>query len=381
MDCPNCGEAAPEDAKWCEACGQDLNSEPLPACVSCGEREVAEEGYCLSCGHKQPEERDHMEFDAGAAVGVTDRGKRHRHNEDAVAIGVTSDGTAVLVVCDGVSSTPGSAEASLRASTAARDLLLAGLEPAPVGAESAEDAVAAQDAVKGENAAEIDVSALLTRAVEAAQVEATATVIDGDGPEQSNAPHTDGGPPSSTFVAVVARPTIAEPDSTDSAGGTDGTDSTGSTELATAWVGDSRAYWVGDESSRLTPVDHELEGSLVRWLGADSIDPTPDIALNTVSGPGHVVVCSDGLWRYASDVGELAELVGRLVTDGKHGLGLASAMVDFANEGGGHDNISVALWSNVSNTAEDDPLTDAADNGTDSDSTTSDAPAAESEND
>ncbi len=131
MRCPSCGEEAPADAKWCEACGQDLNSEPLPACVSCGEREVAGEGYCLSCGHKQPAERDHMEFEDGPASAVTDRGRRHRHNEDAVAIAATPDGGSVLVVCDGVSSTAGSAEASLRAAVAARDLLLAGLTGHP----------------------------------------------------------------------------------------------------------------------------------------------------------------------------------------------------------------------------------------------------------
>ncbi len=297
-----CGEEAPADAKWCEACGQDLNAEPLPECVSCGEREVGEEGYCLSCGHKQPEERDHMEFEDGPVVAVTNRGKRHRHNEDAIAIAAGPNGAAVLVVCDGVSSTPGSAEASLRAATAARDLILAGLD------ESAGPVV--------------DRSVLLTAAVEAAQTEASdATEL------ASNAPHADGGPPSSTFVAVIAEPI---PDGL---------------SLATAWVGDSRAYWIGDEPRRLTTEDHEVEGSLVRWLGADSIDPTPDIALDAVTGAGHVVVCSDGMWRYATEPSELFELVERLSTEGKAGVPLAAAMVDFANEGGGHDNISVAIWA------------------------------------
>ena len=305
VNCPSCGEEAPDEATWCEACGQELGVEPLPACVSCGEREVAEEGYCLSCGHKQPEERDHMVFEDGPVVAVTDRGKRHRHNEDAVAIASTAEGGAVLVVCDGVSSTPGSAEASLRAATAARDILVAGL------ADPAEAA--------------LDMTVLMTAAVEAAQVEASDTTVT-DATEMSN-PVSDGGPPSSTFVAVVARPEEE------------------ALNLTTAWVGDSRAYWVGDETQLLTTVDHELEGSLVRWLGADSIDPTPDIVSSTVAGEGHLVVCSDGLWRYADDPLELSELVERLVGTGKHGLALAQSLVDHANEGGGHDNISIALWS------------------------------------
>lgn len=450
MDCPYCGEEAPADAKWCEACGQDLNAEPLPACVSCGEREVAEEGYCLSCGHKQPEERDHMEFENGPAVAVTDRGKRHRHNEDAVAIGSVPGGAVVLVVCDGVSTTAGSAEASLRAATAARDLLVSGLDGSSTGVvwpDSVSDQVApaaepptlpdvdltdasgadGNDAVTaaatadasagfaatadrrvddaattsgavtpdaptpdvkadgaatadapsneatthdpvteppvlpdpvgpapdvagsdpGTAAGELDVSTLLTMAVEVAQAEASASadIAVGDNTaagHSTTAGHNPGdhgvgghgGPPSSTFVAVVVQPTAE------------------GAELATAWVGDSRAYWIGEEARRLSSVDHEVAGSLVRWLGADSLDPTPDIELTTVVGPGHVVVCSDGLWRYAQEAGELNELVQRLRSDGAHGLGLASAMVDFANEGGGHDNITVALWTNTESPTE-----------------------------
>jgi serine/threonine protein phosphatase PrpC len=311
VECPNCGELAPDDAKWCEACGQDLNAEPLPACVACGEREVAEEGYCLSCGHKQPEERDHQEFESGAVVAVTDRGKRHRHNEDAVAIGMSETGAAVLVVCDGVSSTPGSAEASLRAAAAARDLLVAGLGDEP-------------------DEGSLNLTDLLTRATEAAQTEAAATTLADDDEVSAKAPNSDGGPPSSTFVAAVALPV---PD--------DGV------ELAAAWVGDSRAYWIGEEPIRLTGDDHEFEGSLVRWLGADTLDPTPDIEFKAVAGTGHLVVCSDGLWRYAQEPGELAAAMQRLIDDGHYGVELASGLVDFANDGGGHDNISVALWGNV----------------------------------
>lgn len=311
MVCPACGEDAPEEAKWCEACGQDLNAEPLPACVECGEREVAEEGYCLSCGHKQPEERDHMEFDDGPVWAVTDRGKRHRHNEDSVAIGVAPSGSVVLVVCDGVSSTPGSAEASLRAATAARDVLIDGLgpgqvDPAPLPADGTPP-----------------ISTLLAVAIEAAQAEASAAVAG-----ESDSPYAQAGaPPSSTIVAVVATPNGRGVD------------------LDTAWVGDSRAYWLGEESIRLSPHDHELAGSLIRWLGADSLDATPDINSTSVTGPGHVVVCSDGMWRYATEPSELSDLVSRLQSEGHAGLDLASSMVAFANEGGGHDNISVALWS------------------------------------
>ena len=36
--CGSCGEVAPPEATWCEACGHELAVEARPACVSCGER-------------------------------------------------------------------------------------------------------------------------------------------------------------------------------------------------------------------------------------------------------------------------------------------------------------------------------------------------------
>ncbi len=333
--CGNCGESAPADATWCEACGHELGVEPKPACVSCGEREVdAEEGYCLSCGYRQPRERDHLVVAEGPLVAISDRGRRHHHNEDSVALGSlpgpgaggpaagglagSAMGAVVIVVCDGVSSTSGSAEASAAAASATRDHLVEGLAtPA---------------------AAEIDVAELLLAAVAAGQAGAAAS------PEPDIAAMSDG-PPSSTLVAVVARPAPAPAPVGDGDG--DGDGERGGVELTTAWVGDSRAYWIGrDDASSLTGPDHELGGSLVRWLGADSIDPTPDIETVTVTDPGHLVVCTDGLWRYAAEPGELAELLRRLTIEGRTGSSLAEALVDHANELGGHDNITVALWSN-----------------------------------
>jgi serine/threonine protein phosphatase PrpC len=318
--CPNCGEESPANANWCEACGQDLNVEPPPICVACGEREVGPEGYCLSCGHKQPEERDHLNFVAGPAVAATDRGRRHRHNEDSVAIAALDGGGAVLVVCDGVSSTAGSAEASLRAADAARDLLVAGF-----GQPDTDETGSVIDRDEAE--------ALLVRAVAAAQEVAVAAADEpqSDGTDVRPPGVTDG-PPSSTLVAAVIRPA-------DHAGRR--------LQVSVAWVGDSRAYWLGDQPARLTPTDHEIAGSLIRWLGADSLDPTPEIAHHELDGPGFVVVCSDGLWRYAAEPGELDATVRRYLDQGERGVGLAEALIGFANDGGGHDNISVALWSDT----------------------------------
>jgi serine/threonine protein phosphatase PrpC len=302
MDCPNCGERAPDEASWCEACGADLSAAPSDPCVACGEREVSDDGYCMACGHKQPAPRDHQEASDGPVVAVSDRGRRHHHNEDAFAIGSLPDGTGVLVVCDGVSSTPGSDEASLRASVAARDLLVERL-----GADSGSDVVE-----------------ILNEAVASAQQHAS------EAPELDEVgPYGTSGPPSSTLVAAVAQP------------------GDGPIRITVAWVGDSRAYWIGADDRLLLTEDHELGGSLVRWLGADSMEPVPDLSQLEAETAGTLVVCSDGLWRYADKPDQMAELIDELAGGQPSAalLSVAGGMVQYAIDGGGHDNITVALWA------------------------------------
>lgn len=363
MECPACAETSPDGATWCEACGQDLNAEPLPACESCGEREVTDEGYCGVCGHKQPEERDHMEFGSDGLIAVTNKGKRHRHNEDAVAVGHALDShgnvtASALVVCDGVSSTPGSAEASEAAANAALSALVEGLSDpafasqtdAPSEGAAISGATESDGAptvtVEGETTPKEDpadgdtgtpsaaggagsasqeataIQRLIETATRAAQAEAAAA------PEiESNHPGSSGGPPSSTFVTTVVE-----------------ADEHG-VDVNVGWLGDSRAYWLGEEPLLLT-TDHEVEGSLTRWIGADSPNPTPDLASFRFKGLGYLVACSDGLWRYAPTAQELKDLVHRLVDQGAAGTALGAQLIDFANDNGGHDNISAAVWTN-----------------------------------
>jgi serine/threonine protein phosphatase PrpC len=256
----------------------------------------------MSCGHKQPAERDRVELVDGLAVAISDRGRRHRHNEDAVAIGELDGGGVVLLVCDGVSTTPGSDTASLAAAGAARDLLVSQLAldqgPTEGGAVTEE---------------------VLRAAAETAQREAAAVATAGGGDGHSPAP-------SSTFVAVVARPLGA------------------GVALSVVWLGDSRAYWVGPDQAIQLTEDHEIEGSLSRWLGADAIGFEPGMRHLTVEEAGLVLVCSDGLWRYAEPAAELHALVTDLSAKHHSTAELASGLVAHANDGGGHDNISVALW-------------------------------------
>ncbi|MCP5030612.1 MAG: SpoIIE family protein phosphatase [Actinomycetia bacterium] len=301
MDCPACGESTPVDANWCEACGADLAAPDRAGCVACGLHNVSDDGYCMSCGHKQPAERDRVELADGLAVAISDRGLRHHHNEDAVAIGSLTGGGMVLVVCDGVSTTPGSDVASLAAAEAARDLLVSrlGSDDGPTATGAASEGI-------------------LVAATEVAQAGAAAA---------ATLPCRGRGDaaPSSTFVAVVARPFEV------------------TLQLSVVWMGDSRAYWVGHQASQLTQ-DHEQDGSLTRWLGADAAGFAPGVAHFVIEEPGMVLVCSDGLWRYADPASELHALIAGLSAKHDSVPELASALVAHAIDGGGHDNISVALW-------------------------------------
>ncbi|MDH4148398.1 MAG: zinc ribbon domain-containing protein, partial [Acidimicrobiia bacterium] len=154
--CPACGEPTSVGARFCEACGAEV--EPAPGagadgaagtavigppgaatgdhvgdCVDCGApaSEIDADRYCMRCGHKQPAERDHLERVERSVAAVTDRGVRHHRNEDAFSF-VVGDDLAVLIVCDGVSSTDNPDIASQAAADAAAAHLRAALHPAPL---------------------------------------------------------------------------------------------------------------------------------------------------------------------------------------------------------------------------------------------------------
>jgi len=61
-----------------------------------------------------------------------------------------------------------------------------------------------------------------------------------------------------------------------------------------------------------------------------------------VTLPGILLVCSDGLWNYATTEQEMHDLV---MGDGQPETAVEQAerLVSFANDQGGHDNITVAI--------------------------------------
>ena len=157
-----------------------------------------------ACGASAASPRDHFTEQPAAWVGaVCDRGIRHTRNEDAVALDAGSEpgSHAVLVVCDGVSSSTDSDVASLAAARAARDVLAVS---SPQGVGTATTRVAAS---------------------------ARALVAAADAANQAVIAHTTSGPgnpASCTFVAAVVDGPL----------------------LVVGWVGDSRAYWLPDVGRR-----------------------------------------------------------------------------------------------------------------------------------
>ncbi|GMA30203.1 hypothetical protein GCM10025875_01950 [Litorihabitans aurantiacus] len=221
------------------------------------------------------------------------------------------------MVCDGVSSAPDSDVASLAAARAASTVILDGIRNAT--APSAEQIR--------------ELSALLARAAVAGN-EAVVAATDPDSTEEN--------PPSCTFVAAAIDGPL----------------------VVTAWLGDSRAYWLPDDGvARQLSVDHswaqeaiaqgmsrfEAERAphahaITRWLGADA----PDVAVRSdamvAHGSGWVLVCSDGLWNYCSPAPDVQALVTSSIgAVGSDPTTLAAELVRWANDQGGRDNITVAL--------------------------------------
>ncbi|WP_206189711.1 PP2C family protein-serine/threonine phosphatase [Streptomyces griseoruber] len=291
----------------------------VKVCVACRAGRVDDDGYCENCGHAQPRERDHMELESGPVAAVSDRGLRHHRNEDSFSLGRATlpDGSPALVavVCDGVSSATRPDDASMAAARAAGESLLAAL---PQGAHP--------------QAAMHEAIVAASHAVNALAGEpATA---------REHAPHQNS--PACTLVGTVVTPGL----------------------LVVGWVGDSRAYWVPADRAtppaRLTEDDSwaaqmvaaglmseaeayadERAHAITGWLGADAYELEPHTASFKPDRPGVVVVCTDGLWNYAEAAEEMAEVVP--LDAAVRPLHCAQVLVGHALDGGGHDNVTVAV--------------------------------------
>ena len=311
-DCAACADERAAGAAFCESCGKPLATGAGKAvgadCPSCGAAGVVgDDGYCGNCGLLAARPRDHVEADAGTvAAAVTDRGRRHHRNEDAMWL-ATRGAEVDVVVCDGVS---------------------ASFDPDVASALAAEEV----------GKALITATAELPESISAAIVTAGAAVA---ALAETGDPRRATSNPACTIVAACVR----------------------GTEIGYGWVGDSRVYWVPTEGDAvpLTEDDswatHAISlgvdpqsawndpkaHAITAWLGADAGVIRPRTGTFFAETPGHLVLCSDGLWNYLTEPAAFADQVRAALRDSPGLLAAGRALVDFANAAGGSDNITVAL--------------------------------------
>ncbi|MFI0410471.1 protein phosphatase 2C domain-containing protein [Actinomadura sp. 3N508] len=303
--CRDCGEPVRQRDRFCEGCGRPDPTNPAHTCTDCGNGAIGTDGYCDQCGFRRPGERDHVEAELGGfAAAVSDLGLRRRRNEDAFTLAPLPAG-ACAVVCDGVATAPGSAEASRLAAEAAASVL-AGRISVGMDPEAATRAAA-------DRAAEV-------------VADLTETPDDPDGA------------PACTFASAIV----------DDAG------------ITAGWVGDSRVYWLASSGSFVLTRDDSWAAQMIEsgemsaadawadrrahlltaWLGADAGVVKPQVAAFRPEGPGMVLICSDGLWNHLPEAADLAAVA--LHGDDRP-LDAARRLLRAALDAGGHDNVTAAL--------------------------------------
>ena len=258
--------------------------------------------------------------DAAAARGdvacASHIGLRHETNQDAAALGIDGSGHhIVLVVADGVSSTEGAEECARVASHTARDYLAATMDQGlPINDD--------------------DTVTLFERTFQKTHE----AVVSGSGPIGA-----------CTLAAAVAT----------------------HDRIVVGNIGDTRTYWFPDDGDpvRLSIDDSMAQAqmdlglsreeaergmgahAITKWIGASATDVAPRVMAYQPQQSGWLLVCSDGLWNHVPDAGDLARLMADLVSKAHtddHGhaspAGVANGLIAHANNCGGHDNITVALW-------------------------------------
>lgn len=258
--------------------------------------------------------------DAAAARGdvacASHIGLRHETNQDAAALGIDGSGHhIVLVVADGVSSTEGAEECARVASHTARDYLTATMDQGlPINDD--------------------DTVTLFERTFQKAHE----AVVSGSGPIGA-----------CTLAAAVAT----------------------HDRIVVGNIGDTRTYWFPDDGDpvRLSIDDSMAQAqmdlglsreeaergigahAITKWIGASATDVAPRVMAYQPQQSGWLLVCSDGLWNHVPDAGDFARLMADLVSKAHtddHGhaspAGVADGLIAYANNCGGHDNITVALW-------------------------------------
>ena len=316
MNCSKCSSSILPSDRFCEQCGAPLVTTGMSAeskgCQKCGFMEIDPEGYCLNCGFGNQRATGRLEKTKNPYLaGVSDRGLCHHQNEDFFELLEIDSNTVILVVCDGVSS---SQTPELASRTVAETII-------QVSRKMIEQGDSAEKALKVAFASSLESLCNL--------------------PYQKNETLE---PPSTTVVVCIVQKAIATIGS----------------------LGDSRAYWISSEGScQLTkddswltdmlesgqmseaealksPLTHAITG----WLGADAKEDTePRIVFYPIESPGYLILCTDGLWNYAPKAEDLCCLAYQNLNPDASSI--SHSLVEFALSKGGHDNVTVAIWSTL----------------------------------
>ena len=280
--CPRCGEPAPMEDRFCEACGERLAP-------------VAEGGG----------DGGQHEIDAGDAAGLTHRGLVKPENQDALYLGY-ANGRLIAVVCDGVSTSVAAADAARIACTAAGSTL------------------AATDRDTGLPAAMEHAVAEAQRAVAAIPWRSRSGLA----------------APACTIVAAIADDRAVTVGSL----GDSRAYWVSADEAVVLTADDSWARHQVD-AGLMTREEAEADNrahQITRWLGADAPDATPNLTTFVAGERGRLLVCSDGLWNYAPTPEAIADWA-REHPEGTPPITVARGLVEKALVSGGHDNITVAV--------------------------------------
>jgi PPM family protein phosphatase len=320
-NCPKCGCVCKPGDAFCQDCGANL-TEPTVVLAEecrCGSTRFRADGICARCGRTRPALSGEFVVGPGIAA-VTDVGITHQHNDDAFAIAGPQTGGvgSIVVVCDGVSNSQTPDVAAAVGVAAAREAIQASLA----------SGMTAEDAVRWG----------ITKAHEAVCAV----------PYDQNHPLD---PPAATIAIAVV---LEAPG--------------GRRHVTTAWLGDSRVYWLRRSGGLLLTRDHswrnmvvdqgemtdqearksKMAHAIVKCLGLSDhpSDPAflPEPSIETVDLPanGWLMVCTDGLWNYAEAPTALAEAADDALLQDE-ALQVCRKLVEFAKEKGGHDNITVGV--------------------------------------
>lgn len=237
-------------------------------------------------------------------AGCSDVGRRHHENEDAFFLAArnTNGRNAVVAVADGVSSAPGSELASL------------------VAVETCVESLLEQFSSNVPN------NIAFVRAF----ADAHQAILDIKPQDQ---------PSACTLISAHVQ----------------------GNAISVANIGDSRAYWFSDDgSAALLTTDDSMaqarimlgepreaaeQGShaITKWLGLNAVNIAPTVTSHFAQHPGWLLLCTDGLWNYASSPEALQQVLRQLLPRCASPVSLAEALVNWANSQGGRDNITTAL--------------------------------------